>query len=148
VPDDHWIALELDTSAPVADRLLYTTSFAFPFASGDVQCGLLFDEWPELIPALDVVSGVPFHYGWPRSQQAQTMLLALPSAVTGRWQWDDLVAMLNEMLDDAKARGVESAQVDGSDLCPTAPPTLMAVTLYHITMATTLGLNNGIYDRI
>jgi hypothetical protein len=148
VPDDRWMALEFDTSVAVGDRLLYTGVFAVPFAPGDDQCGLLLDEWPELVPAPDVVSGVAFHYDRPSSQPPQTMLLALPSAVTGRWRWDDLVLLLNETLDAAKARGVEPAQVDGSDYAQLLPATLMAVTLYQITIATNLGLNNGIYDRI
>ena len=148
VPDDRWMALEFDTSAAAGDRLLYTAAFAVPFAPGDPQCGLLLDEWPELVPAPNVVTGVTFHYDRPSSQPAQAMLLALPSAVTGRWQWDDLTAMINETLDAARARGVEPAQVDGSDYAQLLPATLMAVTLYQITIATNLALNNGIYDRI
>jgi hypothetical protein len=146
--DDRWMALEFDTSVAAGDRLLYTAAFAVPFVPGDAQCGLLLDEWPEVVPAADVVSGVAFHYDRPGSQPAQAMLLALPSALTGRWSWNDLVAMLHETLDAAKARGVEPAQVDGSSYAQLLPATLMAVTLYQITIATNLGLNNGIYERI
>jgi hypothetical protein len=76
------------------------------------------------------------------------MLLAVPPVLTGNWRWDDLVATLNETLDGAKSRGVDPAQVDQSSYAQLLPATLMAVTLYQITIATNLAINNRIYDRI
>jgi len=68
--------------------------------------------------------------------------------LTGHWRWDDLVATLNETLDAAKTRGVEPAQVDASNYAQLLPATLMAVTLYQITIATNLAINNGVYNLI
>ena len=104
---DRWTALEFDASAVTANRLLYTAHFATPFSRAADQCGLLLDEWPELVPATDVVSGVAFHFDRPSSHPPQALLLAVPPVLTGRWSWDDLIATLHETLDGAKARGVE-----------------------------------------
>ncbi|HEU5324053.1 MAG TPA: hypothetical protein VFX28_24840, partial [Methylomirabilota bacterium] len=94
---DRWRALEFDpATAGPANRLLYTAHFATPFAAGAEQCGLLLDEWPELVPGTDVVSGVTFHFDRPGSQPPQTMLLAVPATLTGHWQWDELVGSLTE----------------------------------------------------
>jgi hypothetical protein len=58
------------------------------------------------------------------------------------------MATLNETLDGARARGVEPAQIDASSYGQLLPATLMAVTLYWITIATNLAQNNGIYEVI
>jgi hypothetical protein len=147
--NDRWLALEFDSATTSSNnRLLYSAHFATPFNRAATQCGLLLDEWPELVPATDVTSGVTFHFDRPGSQPPQSMLLAVPSALTGRWRWDDLVAALNETLDGAKMRGVEPAGVDASNYAQFLPATLMAVTLYQITIATNLAMNNHIYERI
>ena len=59
---DRWTALEFDAGAESSNRLLYTAHFAIPFDRTAYQCGLLLDEWPELVPASDAVSGVAFHF--------------------------------------------------------------------------------------
>jgi hypothetical protein len=146
---DRWLGLEFDPQAAgPQSRLLYTAHFAVPFDRNADQGGLVLDEWPELVPGADATSGVTFHFDRPSSQPPQVMLLAVPAALTGHWTWDGLVATINETLDVAKARGVEPAQVDSSAYAQFLPATLMAVTLYQIQIATNLGLNNRIYDRI
>jgi hypothetical protein len=149
VANDRWTALEFDPSvAGPNSRLVYTAHFAHPFDPTGDQCGLLLDEWPELVPGTEVVSGVAFNFDRPNSQPPQVMLLALPSVLKGTWGWDDLVATLIETLEGAKARGVEPAQIDASGYAQFLPATLMAVTLYQVTIATNLALNNHIYDLI
>ncbi len=76
------------------------------------------------------------------------MLLALPPVLRGNWNWNDLVAMLNQTLDDARKRGVEPALIDSSNYAQFLPATVMAVTLYQIHIATNLALNNRVYDFI
>jgi hypothetical protein len=147
VASDRWTALEFDTTNATAnDRLLYTAHFATPFQTSGPQCGLVLDEWPETVPAKDIVSGLAFHFDRPNSQPPQTMLLAVPPVIHGAWNWSDLIAMLNQTLDDAKKRGVEPALVDSTNYAPFLPATVMAVTLYQITIGTNLGINNNVYD--
>lgn len=149
VANDRWTALEFDTANAAANnRLLYTAHFPKPFDPAADQCGLLIDEWPETVPAPDVVSGLTFHFDRPNSQPPQAMLLALPPVLRGNWVWDDLVAMLNQTLDDAKKRGVEPGQIDASNYAQLLPATLMAVTLYQITIGTNLAINNKLFDLV
>lgn len=146
---DRWMALEFDaTAAGQGDHLLYTAHFAKPFDANADQCGLLIDEWPELVPASDVMSGLTFHFERPNSQPPQAVMLVLPSMLRGHWQWDDVVSALHDTLDGAKTRAVEPSQIDTTDYAQFLPATLMAVTLYQITIATNLALNNNIYERI
>jgi hypothetical protein len=149
VPGDRWTALEFDTAnAATNDRLLYTAHFAKSFQPTGDQCGLVIDEWPEVVPVTDMVSGLTFHFDRPNSQPPQSMLLAVPPVLRGNWNWNDLVSMLNQTLDDAKKRGVEPAQIDSSNEAQFLPATIMAVTLYQITIATNLALNMNVYDKI
>jgi len=149
VANDRWTALEFNTANATSNsRLLYTAHFIKPFAPAGDQCGLLIDEWPELVPGPDVMSGVTFHFDRPNSQPPQTMLLAVPPVRRGSWSWDDLVAMLNDVYVDAQKRGVEPSQIDASSYAQFLPATLMAVTLYQITIATNLALNNRVYQFI
>jgi hypothetical protein len=148
VQDDRWMALDFDASEASGDHLLYTAHFAVPFDRAADQCGLLLDEWPELVPADDVVSGVTFNFDAPSSQPPQVMLLAVTPQVTGSWSWDDLVAMLPDTLGAARSRAVEPAHIDATAYAQFLPATLMAVTLYQITIATNLLINNDIYAHI
>jgi hypothetical protein len=151
VAGDRWTALEFDaTRAGRHDRLLYTAHFAVDFDPTALQCGLLLDEWPELVPDTEVVSGVAFHFDRPNAEPPQVLLLAVPPERRGHWDWSDLVATLEDTLEAAKTRAVEPAHIDKdkSAYAQFLPATMMAVTLYWLTISTNLGLNRGVYQTI
>lgn len=108
---EDWLALEFNPANPAntleTERLLYTAHYAEPFQPAEWQCGLLVDEWTEVIPQKEEVTGLAFHFDRPNAEPPQAWLLATPAAFTGKWQWNDLVASLNQTLDDARARAVE-----------------------------------------
>ena len=156
---DHWLALQFPYDADPAtkkdtnknyqfdgDRLLYTAHYAVPFQKSQRQCGLLLDEWTEVIPSDTETTGIAFHYDRPNCEPPQTMLLVTPPNFTGNWQWQDLVDALNETLDMAKKRAVEPEQVDSTPYARFLPSTIMAVTLYQISIAANLALNNKVLD--
>ncbi|OUL36555.1 hypothetical protein BV375_00035 [Nostoc sp. 106C] len=154
---DHWLALHFpydpaNKKDPTknyqfdGDRLLYTAHYSVPFQKSQRQCGLLLDEWTEVIPSETETTGITFHYDRPNCEPPQTMLLVTPPDFTGNWQWQDLVDALNETLEMAKKRAVEPAQVDSSAYAPFLPSTVMTVTLYQITIAVNLALNNKVLD--
>lgn len=147
--NDRWMALEFDaTQVPAGDRVLVTAHFEKAFKADGEQAGLMLDEWPEVVPDSDVVTGLTFHYDRPNAQPPQVQLLALPAARTGHWSWDELVATITETLDGAKTRAVEPAQLDATSYAQFLPATVQAVTLYWITIATNLALNKNIYSAI
>ena len=147
--DDSWLALEFPERALLdTDRLLYTASFHAPFNKAGRQCGLLLDEWTEVIPSPDATTGITFHYDRPSCEPPQTMLLVTPAAFTGTWRWEDLVDALNETLDFAKRRAVEPVHVDQTAYARFLPATITAVTRNQLTISLHYALNNNLIQAL
>ena len=143
VPGQGWLGLDLPPGpAPAGDRLLYTAHF--PADPTTTQCGLLLDEWSELIPGPTVETGLTLNYDRPSSEAPQAMLLVTPTQFRGAWQWEDLVDALNETLDLAKLRGIEPSDVDTLPYAWFLPATVMATQARQLTIAADLALNNPI----
>ena len=139
-----WLAMQFRPDYVIAsDRLLYTAFYSAPFDKTARQCGLLFDEWSEVIPATDRDTGITFNFNRPDNEPPQAFLVVTPASASGQWQWDDLVGALNETLDLAKKRAVKPTQLDGTPYAPLLPATTMAVTLYAISIGTCLTAANG-----
>ncbi|WP_419695428.1 hypothetical protein ACN2CC_02175 [Mesorhizobium muleiense] len=144
-PNDHWLGLSFPPDRPsTRDELLYTAIFATPFDGSKPQCGLLLDEWSEMIPGNTAQTGITFHHDRPNTEAPQTMLLVTPSNHHAAWTWEDLVDALGETLDLAKLRAVEPVQVDASPLAPFLPATVMAVQVSQLTIAANLAINNAV----
>ena len=77
-------------------------------------CGLLVDEWIEIIPEREATTGIAFNYDQPDAEPPQSMLLAVPPVETGKWKWDDLVYTILDTMDLYKARMVEPEHIDKS----------------------------------
>lgn len=143
---DRWLALEFpDDYALDGDRLLYTAHYAAPFDRSAPQCGLLVDEWTEVIPGTEETTGLTFHYDRPNAEPPQAMLLVTPPQFVGSWQWQDLVDALHETLALARKRAVEPAQVDKTAFARFLPATVMAVTLYGLSISASLAANNRVF---
>jgi hypothetical protein len=130
------------------DKLLYTTHFATAFDKTKPQCGIVMDEWTEVIPGKEETTGVAFHYDQPNSEPAQTMLLVVPPKITGSWQWNDIVESMEETLQMAKKRAIAPDNIETTAYAQFLPATMMAVTLHWITVATNLAINNNIYAQV
>jgi hypothetical protein len=142
---EGWLGLELAPGTAIdRDRLLYTACFTVPFAKAGSQCGLLLDEWTEIIPGADVDTGIAFQHDRPNCEASQTMLLVTPTRFRGEWTWDDLVAALTETLALAKVRAVEPHHVDATPYGWFLPATIMAAQVRQLTIAANLALNNRI----
>jgi len=155
-PDDAWLGLDfpavLPNGAPFVveeDKLLYSAHFGQnaeidPGDADRTYCGLMIDEWLEVVPVDEVTTGLAFHFDRPNSEAPQAILLATPPKYCGAWQWGDLVATLHETLDLAKLRAVEPAHLDRTSLGPLLPAVISAVTMYPITAALNLSLINSV----
>ncbi|HUH08850.1 MAG TPA: hypothetical protein VML96_13700, partial [Egibacteraceae bacterium] len=143
--DDSWLALEFPPDRTLdSEHLCYTAHLAAPFDPAARQCGLLLDEWSEVIPDSDATTGIAFNYDRPNAEAPQAMLLVTPTEFRGRWRWDDLVDALHETLDLAKRRAVEPTHVDASPYAPFLPATVMAVTVSQLSISANLALNNNV----
>ena len=146
---EPWRALQFpDTPAITSDRLLYACLYSQPFNPIARQCGIMVDEWTEVIPAATRDTGITFNYARPDNEPPQTMLLVVSASNTGSWQWADLVGALNETLDLAKKRAVEPASLDPTVYSRFLPATVTASTTYGITIATPLTAANGAIARM
>ncbi len=139
-----WLAMEFGHADPVKkqemvknfrehDHLLYTAYYHSAYDAGQKQCGVLIDEWTEVIPTEEETAGTAFHYDRPNSEAPQSMLLVCSPQVEKNWQWDDLLAALNETLQEAKLRGVEPEQMDKTGFASFLPATLSAFTTFPVT---------------
>ncbi|HEY6189580.1 MAG TPA: hypothetical protein VIW80_18145 [Pyrinomonadaceae bacterium] len=152
---DFWLALDHPdklpgTETPFAiteDKLLYTAHFHVTFDATSVQCGLLLDEWTEVIPKKEETAGLTFHYDRPNCEPPQTLLLVTPSDFTGEWKWDDLVDALRETLALAKKRAVEPTQIDQTAYARFLPAVISSVTTFPIMMSLNFSFNNAIQFR-
>jgi hypothetical protein len=140
---DNWLALEFpDALKPDTEKLLYTAHFSKAFNKAGPQCGLILDEWVEVIPGTEETTGISFHYDRPNTEPPQAMLLVTPASFKGHWEFQDIVDTIRETFELARKRCVDPAMIDTSDYAQLLPATMMGVTLNLITMSTSLAINN------
>ncbi|QDQ09593.1 hypothetical protein [Streptomyces spectabilis] len=145
-PGDHWLGMEFAADTTITeDKLLFTAHYANSSRTGDdeAHCGLLFDEWTEVIPAERETTAIAADIDRPDSEPPQAMLLVAPPVRTGTWNTDDLVAAIHETFDLARSRAVEPAHLDGTAYAHLLPATLMSATAQPITISTDLATANA-----
>ncbi|GAA1663701.1 hypothetical protein GCM10009745_01680 [Kribbella yunnanensis] len=141
--EDPWLALEFPPAFEInEDRLLFTAHYDDdPLLGRASQCGLLLDEWTEVLPATEETTGLAFHYDRPDSEPPQAMLLVVPPAQEAL-SVADLVAAINDTYDLAKSRAVEPVHLDGTAYAHLLPATVLSAADPAATIGTDLGTNN------
>jgi len=140
---DPWLGLELPSGFSLEeDRLLYAAHYPAPFRPGRTQSAILIDEWTEVLPARQETTGVAVNFDGPGTEPPQSMLLVTPPALTGTWQWDDIVAAVTETLDLTRIRLVEPDRLESTAYAHLLPATGMVATRHPITIATDVAVNN------
>ena len=143
-PGEPWLGLELPAGTAIdSDRLLYTAHYDGSFDATQRQCGLLIDEWTEVLPSEAQTTGLAFHFDRPSSEPPQAWLLVVPPEQTGAWDWADIVDAVHETLDGARLRAVEPDQLDGTAWARFLPAVVTATALHPITIAIDYGRVNG-----
>jgi hypothetical protein len=146
---DPWLALEIpDAHQITADRLLYTSHFAEAFDRARPMCGLVLDEWVEVIPQTQETTGIAFQYDRPSCESPQAWLLALPAVRNGAWSWDELLGAVTDALESAKRRAIEPVHIDSTAYSWFLPATVSAYTFPEISISNNLLRNVGIYSRL
>jgi hypothetical protein len=149
--DAPWMALEYPPDAKgklERELLLYTAHYSSDFDNAQPQCGLLLDEWTEVVPSDTETTGLAFHVDKPNSEPPQVILLATPTQFTGAWNWQDLVDTLHETLDLARTRAVEPKHLDKKALSVFLPATILATTWQPITIAADLAVVNKYTSKL
>ena len=104
VSGDKWIALSGSTSS---SRLSLVAFSPTPVASGTTVAGLMIDEWTEVVPSNQQITGVSFQYADPVSRAPQAMLLAVRPDNFPEWTLESVEGSVLEALDLAKLRAVD-----------------------------------------
>jgi hypothetical protein len=156
-PDDRWLALEFpefkaDGTTPFTvdeDKLLYTALFGTGVAAtASRQCGLLCEEWSEVLPSLSQVTGVTFHYDRPNCEAPQSLILALAAQIDGHWAWEDVVDTLQETLAMAKKRAVEPSQLARTSYGAFLPAIIASVSVYPVFQQVNFAINNSLVAAV
>jgi hypothetical protein len=123
---------------------------ATPPAFDAQLCGLLVDEWTEVIPERAVNAGISFHFDRPNAMPPQALLLAVPPKIQGHWVWDDLMAILHDTLDRSKLRAVEPNQLAKGATFQTLPAVLTEFTNFNFAtvLANNVILREGVQMEI
>jgi hypothetical protein len=146
---EPWLALEIPKNHQInSDKLLYTAHFSEAFDKTKAICGILIDEWTEVIPATKETTGIAFHYDRPSCEPPQSWLLALPAVRNGAWSWEELLDAVNDTLDSAKRRAIEPVHIDGTAYSWFLPATVSAYTFPEISISNNLLRNVGIYSHL
>jgi len=124
---DPWIGAEWTTPPADGEILSVMTLDAPASVGGDLE-GLLIDEWTETVPTARETTGLAFHFDRPNAVAPQALLLAVPPAADGRWQWSELVAIVLDTFRQARLRAVEPDLVTASPLFQILPTAVMPFT--------------------
>lgn len=144
---DFWLAAEYPEDHQVSeDTLLYTAAYSEEFDPGKKQCGLLLEEWTELIPFPETEIGVAFHYDKPDSEPPQVILLALPSSFRKSWDWNDLLGIVKETLQEAKKRTIDPDLIDSTQYARLLPATVASVQSFPVSPGLNYAAANGLFN--
>jgi PASTA domain len=122
-PGDRWIALDrpkdgsLNKDGSPKNTFSLVAFAPMPFTAGARVAGLMIDDWVEVLPSTDQITGVAFQYPDPIARAPQAILLAVHADDSPQWTPEAVEGTILEALDLAKIRGVDS-----DVLCGTTPP--------------------------
>lgn len=103
---ERWLGLDLAGGAP-ASRLSLVAFSPHPYTAGAAVAGLMIDEWIEVLPTAQQITGVSFHHDDPAAQAPQAILLAVRPDDFPEWTLEAVEGSVLEALDLAKLRAVD-----------------------------------------
>lgn len=101
---EQWLALK---NPPQGNRLSLVCLTAGSIDFTKPVAGLLVDEWVEMVPNKDEVTGLAFHFDAPQPRAPQALLLAMAPEGVDKWDSVTLENTLCETLELAKLRAVD-----------------------------------------
>jgi hypothetical protein len=106
--NDRWVGLPLASGQALpGGKLSLAIQSAAPFDVNQPLCGLLIDEWVEVVPGATETTGIALQYDQPNAAPPQTILLAVPPDLQSPWTVWSLQQVLLETLDLARIRAVD-----------------------------------------
>ncbi|GEM_PF-1867451 len=128
--EDRWMALSVADPANLKEGVVAIGADLYNGYYMDTNityAGIVIDEWTDIIPNREETTGISFHHNQPNAKAPQCLILGLTPQITGSWRWNDIVDMLNETFELAKARGLSYEQISGTALGQILPLNNMPV---------------------
>ena len=124
VAGQRWVGLEVPEGGELVDGAASLVLQDAPDSFSEKLCGLLVDEWTELVPSRNETTGIAFQYDPPDASAPQAILLAVPPVAGQPWTVGGLNRVLLETLDMLRIRAVDPAAL--GDLGHYLPATYLA----------------------
>jgi hypothetical protein len=103
---DRWLGLDLG-GKPAMSRLSLVAFSPHPATAGAGIAGLMVDDWVEVLPAAQQITGLTFQYDDPVARAPQAILLAVRADDFPEWTFEAVEGSVLEALDLAKLRVVD-----------------------------------------
>ncbi len=149
--NDSWLAVDFPETFTINDDTLSIVIHGEPaFSTVLAQCGILVDEWTEVVPGREALTGLTFNYNQPDAMPPQALLLAVTPEETGAWGWDKLLGILNDTLQRAKLRAVEPQLLDTLQRADTGvllPAILSTFSQHGLDISLDYRLNVAFYEN-
>jgi hypothetical protein len=136
VAGQRWVGLDVPDGGTVRDGCASLVLQRAPAVLGDELCGVLVDEWSELVPNRTETTGIAFQYDPPDNAATQAILLAVPPVVGAPWTVGSLNRVLLETLDLARLRAVDPGSL--GDIAHYLPATYLAFNVNAEAVSTDL----------
>jgi hypothetical protein len=117
VPEEDWAGRSVPKESRLS-LLLLSANTSSALDPSLVWRGLVLDEWTELVPGDRVQTGISFHYDSQNCEAPQTILLCAHSGREPQWNLAELSAIVNETIDLAGVRAVDSDMLQLGQLTP------------------------------
>lgn len=106
--NEQWVALEGDIPG---SRISLVVQAPVGLDFSNSIAGLLIDEWVEVVPSKDEITGLAFHFDSPQSRPPQAILLAVHPNNEPVWNLKMLADTLLETMELAKLRSVDLSRL-------------------------------------
>jgi hypothetical protein len=134
VPDEPWAGRTVPEQARLSLLLLSGDKTPPPLPDTTKRWrGLILDEWTELVPTNKVQTGLAFHYDSQAPKAPHAILACVHSGQPGPWSFPELEAIVNETIDLARIRPVDSDVISLGQLMPAV---MLAANTQHKTVST------------
>ena len=109
---DRWLALSQTRKAP-SGRLSLVAFAPEPIPSNTPVAGLTIDEWVEVLPDAQQITGIALHHDDPTARAPQAILLGVRPDDFPEWTLESVEGTVLEALDLAKLRAVDPDALNG-----------------------------------
>jgi hypothetical protein len=109
---DRWLALTQSGAKP-SGRLSLVAFAPQSIASGAAVAGLIIDEWVEVLPDAQHITGISLHHDDPTARAPQALLLGVRPDDFPEWTLESVEGTVLEALDLAKLRAVDPDALNG-----------------------------------